>query len=316
MGLTVIIEMPRTVVHAGSNGISPAFPDVCKTPSPGGPIPIPYLNIARSADTSQGSKKVKMDGYSIMLKSSCFSMSSGNEPGSAGGGVVSSKIKGKAKFANYSFNVKVEKKNVPRLLDPMQQNGNGANAIGADGQAANAISEAHIAALECDDDWDCCQRKQAMNKVKKMNKALSETKGGWHYLADRTKYKPRRARGNLFAARFKEEHIAGELKDVQIEWKDDMAPELNSKDFMHQCAYDEVKDMSDSKREKHLKKNFSADHIREIQVGGDPQGPLKLLDKDVNEKLGRDLYNSFNVNVKVVTLDCPCSDCSTNHSVQ
>ena len=31
-----------SVVHASSNGTTIAFPDVCKTPSPGGPIPIPY----------------------------------------------------------------------------------------------------------------------------------------------------------------------------------------------------------------------------------------------------------------------------------
>ena len=30
-----------SVVHAGSNGTTIAFPDVCKTPSPGGPDPDP-----------------------------------------------------------------------------------------------------------------------------------------------------------------------------------------------------------------------------------------------------------------------------------
>ena len=43
-----------SVVHAGSNGISIAFPDVCKTPAPPAPfVPIPYPNIAKSADTSR-----------------------------------------------------------------------------------------------------------------------------------------------------------------------------------------------------------------------------------------------------------------------
>ena len=31
----------RGIVHKGSNGISIVFPDVCKTPTPGGPVPIP-----------------------------------------------------------------------------------------------------------------------------------------------------------------------------------------------------------------------------------------------------------------------------------
>ena len=130
MGATVSINTPNTVVHKGSGGVSPVFPDVCKTPSPGGPIPIPYPNVAKSSDTSKGSKKVKMDGNPIMLKTSVYSQSMGDEAGSAGG-VVSSCMRGKAQFINYSFDVKVEGKNVPRLLDPMKQNGGGSyNAVG------------------------------------------------------------------------------------------------------------------------------------------------------------------------------------------
>jgi len=49
-------------------------------------------------------------------------MSTGDEAGSAGGGVASSKIKGKAEFVNYSFDVKIEGKNVPRALDLMLHN--------------------------------------------------------------------------------------------------------------------------------------------------------------------------------------------------
>ena len=114
----------RTVVHKKSSGIATAFPDVCKTPSPAGPIPIPYPNIAMSSDTAKGSKKVTVDGEPIMLKDSNFSMSTGDEAGSAQG-VVSNKIKGKAEFVNYSFDVKVEGKNVPRLGDMMLQNKGG-----------------------------------------------------------------------------------------------------------------------------------------------------------------------------------------------
>jgi hypothetical protein len=121
MGATVNVNN-RTVVHAGSSGIASAFPDVCKTPSPGGPVPIPYPNIAQSSDTASGSSKVTMDGNPIMLSSSNFSTSTGDEAGTAGGGVVSNTTKGKAEFINYSFDVKVEGKNVPRLGDMMVQN--------------------------------------------------------------------------------------------------------------------------------------------------------------------------------------------------
>jgi hypothetical protein len=121
MGVTVGVNN-LSVVHKDSGGITIAFPDVCKTPSPAGPIPIPYPNIAKSSDTAEGSKKVKCDGNPICLKDSNFSMSTGDEAGSAGGGVVSNKIKGKAEFVNFSFDVKVEGKNVARAFDLMLHN--------------------------------------------------------------------------------------------------------------------------------------------------------------------------------------------------
>ena len=125
MGATVCVNSPMTVVHKDSGGIAPAFPDVCKTPTPGGPVPMPYPNVAKSSDAADTSTSVKMDGNPIMLKDSNYSTSTGDEAGSAGGGVVSNCIKGKAQFINYSFDVKVEGQNVPRLMDPMKQNGQG-----------------------------------------------------------------------------------------------------------------------------------------------------------------------------------------------
>lgn len=125
MPVTISVNM-LTVSHKGSIGISTAFPDVCKTPTPGGPVPIPYPNIAMSADTFQGSKTVKMDGNEIMLKGANLKMSTGDEAGAAMG-VASNKIKGKAEFVNYSFDVKIDGKNVCRLSDPTQQNMGSAN---------------------------------------------------------------------------------------------------------------------------------------------------------------------------------------------
>jgi len=37
MGVTVDVNSPMTIVHKDSGGVSPVFPDVCKTPTPGGP---------------------------------------------------------------------------------------------------------------------------------------------------------------------------------------------------------------------------------------------------------------------------------------
>src|SRR5690606_9993387 len=107
MAVTVGVNF-LSVVHQSSNGVTIAFPDVCKTPSPGGPIPIPYPNVAKSSDTAKGTKKVKCDGNPVCVKDSNFSMSTGDEAGSAGGGVISSKIKGKAEFVLFSFDVQFE----------------------------------------------------------------------------------------------------------------------------------------------------------------------------------------------------------------
>ncbi|HYD41574.1 MAG TPA: DUF4150 domain-containing protein [Anaeromyxobacter sp.] len=109
------------IVTADTGGISIAFPDVCKTPSPGGPVPIPYPNIARSKDTAKGSKKVKADGKPICVKSSCFKKSVGDEPGKVGG-IVSNTTRGKAEFVNCSFDVKIEGKGTPRSFDLMLHN--------------------------------------------------------------------------------------------------------------------------------------------------------------------------------------------------
>ena len=111
----------RGVVHKGSGGMSLAFPDVCKTPTPGGPVPIPYPNIGKSADAAQGPTKVKTDGQMPMVKGAKYVMSTGDEPGTAGG-VLSGVFKQECEFLLYSFDVKFEGKNVCRMGDPLWHN--------------------------------------------------------------------------------------------------------------------------------------------------------------------------------------------------
>lgn len=83
----------RGFAHKGSGGMSLVFPDVCKTPAPPAPpIPIPYPNTGKSADTSQGTTKVEADGNMIMVKSAKYMMSIGDEPGSIGG-IISNTFK-------------------------------------------------------------------------------------------------------------------------------------------------------------------------------------------------------------------------------
>lgn len=110
----------QTVVHKDSGGVVTS-PDVCLTPIGNSVVPVPYVNVARSVHTSNGSKTVTVNGNPIMLKDSCFSESSGDEPGTAGG-ISSGVTKGKAKFVNYSFDVFIEGRPVCRRLDPMVSN--------------------------------------------------------------------------------------------------------------------------------------------------------------------------------------------------
>jgi hypothetical protein len=122
MGVTVGVNN-MSVVHKDSSGITSAFPDVCKTPAPPAPfVPIPYPNIAKSSDTADGSSTVQCDGNPTCVKDSNFSTSTGDEAGTAGGGVVSNKTKGKAEFVNFSFDVTFEGKNVARAMDLMLHN--------------------------------------------------------------------------------------------------------------------------------------------------------------------------------------------------
>jgi hypothetical protein len=118
---TTAFANARGIDHKNSGGLSPIFPDVCKTPTPAGPVPIPYPNIGEASQTSGGPTSVKIDGAMPMTKGAKYSMTSGDEAGSVGG-VASSKVKGEAEYMLYSFDVKIEGQNACRLGDSLFHN--------------------------------------------------------------------------------------------------------------------------------------------------------------------------------------------------
>jgi hypothetical protein len=121
MGQTTFVNS-RGVAHKGSGGMSIAFPDVCKTPAPPAPpIPIPYPNIGKSSDTSDGPSNVKCDGKMPMVKGAKYSRSSGDEAGTLKG-IMSNMNMGECEFMLYSFDVKFEGKNACRMGDPLFHN--------------------------------------------------------------------------------------------------------------------------------------------------------------------------------------------------
>ena len=120
-----------SLAHKFNNGLSTAtIPDVCKTPSPGGPVPIPYPNIAQAITLSSGTTSVKGDKTMTGVKGSKLALSNGDNAGVAGG-VKSSTFMKEATWILYSFTVKFQKKNVARFTDKMFHNSkNAANLSG------------------------------------------------------------------------------------------------------------------------------------------------------------------------------------------
>jgi hypothetical protein len=123
MGQTVDAN-GRSILHKG-HGMTHtcAVPDVCKTPSPAGPVPIPYVNIAMDSDLADGAGSVQIEGNPVANVGSKLSTSSGDEAGTVGG-LISSKFKGTVTWTMGSLDVKAEGKGVVRFLDNAFHNGN------------------------------------------------------------------------------------------------------------------------------------------------------------------------------------------------
>lgn len=107
-------------------GVCFAFPDVCKTPSPGGPVPIPYPNFGQVMQVQKTATKVKFCNKEVATKKSEMPMSQGDEPGVAGG-VVSNVNMNKVIYRKCSSKVKAMGQQVAYLTSMTGQNGNNAN---------------------------------------------------------------------------------------------------------------------------------------------------------------------------------------------
>lgn len=133
MAVTIKVNgTSNSLAHKGDGGFSQStLPDVCKTPSPAGPVPVPYpVIISTSGDLVKGSKTVKADGGNmIAIKGSELSRCSGDEAGTAGGVKSSTNMK-EASWLLYSFDVKIEGKNACRLSDKLLMNSGNTACLG------------------------------------------------------------------------------------------------------------------------------------------------------------------------------------------
>jgi hypothetical protein len=112
----------------GGNAVATG-PDTCKTPTPGGPVPTPYPNTTMLMQANPGtlSKKVKVLNQGVVTKATMIPTSTGDEAGTAGGGIVSNMIKGPVSVAKGSTKVKVEGQPAVHQTCPTKHNGTSAN---------------------------------------------------------------------------------------------------------------------------------------------------------------------------------------------
>lgn len=291
MGVTIHVNgKSNSLVHKGSMGIAKStLPDVCKTPSPGGPVPIPYpVIVSMSSDLKKGTKTVKVDGKKMAaVKGSEFSRCMGDESGTAGGVKSSTNMK-EATWILYSFDVKLDGKNACRLSDKMMMNHqNTACLAGEDQIPVAAQAEPFVVNIDCKKKmndprpgkkWDKCMCQQLCAKIKKMDQArkkgMMKPTPGARKTADYGTGKSR------YIKSFMERVKAG--KGVR-------------RQFIHKCAADKYINETHPKNPTEGGHNapFNADHMHEAALGGNllSMSNFKMMDKRVNQSISFQSYD-------------------------
>ncbi|MER9999110.1 DUF4150 domain-containing protein [Mesorhizobium sp. M0051] len=266
------------LTYKGTIGLSIAtIPDVCKTPSPGGPIPLPYPNIATQSSLKDGTTTVlAKGGKMIAIKGSQYGMSSGDEPGTVGG-VKSNVFKKATDWILYSFDVKMDGKNACRHTDKKFHNDkNTVNLAGdvdplgpantnplkidcANGPAKKK-GKKHVKFDKCEKE-EICAKCAAINEAAKAGEMKRVTWDGNRSAG----YAKRRTQGNTECKRLKDAAVAE--KPAEIEFYKDCAKE---------------------KAEKQNYSGFSPDHSNELQLNGHPTDAknLKWMSSRANSWMG------------------------------
>lgn len=117
---------PKLAASSKKGGTAFGFPDVCKTPSPGGPIPIPYPNTGQLSSCDKVSSKVFIEKKETVVENSRIPRSQGDEPGTLKG-VVSNTNMDCIAFKKYSPTVYAEGKKVVHHTAMTAHNGSNAN---------------------------------------------------------------------------------------------------------------------------------------------------------------------------------------------
>lgn len=277
------------LTYKGTIGISMAtIPDVCKTPTPGGPVPIPYPNIAQQSSLEGGTTTVKAKGQMIAIKGSHYARSNGDEPGTVGG--VKSNVNMKATdWITYSFDVKMDGQNACRHTDKKFHNNQ--NTVDLAGNVDPGIPGANPLIIDCKNapkasttKFSKCEKEEICAKCAAINatanaalpgrqrgKSHSGTYGG-HRRISRREYRINRAEGDNMCASINRKARAG------------AAPDLGFHDGLSDKCKKELK----KKAEAAAYQGFSPDHVNEIQIGGHPTAGanLRWMSSGPNEWMG------------------------------
>ena len=276
------------LTYKGTVGISTAtIPDVCKTPSPGGPVPIPYPNIADQSSLKNGTTTVKAKGEMVAVKGSHYSRSNGDEAGTAGG--VKSSVNMKATdWITFSFDVKMDGKNACRNTDKKFHNNQ--NAADLQGNIDPGTPGGNPLEIDCDgSDLTDCQKEEVCAKCAEFNKVSNTA-----IAAPQPDKSPTGPYGGL--KRFRN------ATNVYIINRDDGNYEANkvknaARDGDQQIDFypisDTCKDELKTDAEANDWDEYSADHVHEIQLGGAPtaHSNLRFMSKSANEFVGRKMQH-------------------------
>lgn len=109
--------------------LSIAFPDVCKIPTPVGPVPVPLIDITLSVLAIPNVANKFITAMPVHNLMTTTPTSTGNEPGVLGG-IVSSRFDGALRHLLGSFKVFYSCMPATKMLSPTLQNGMLSNMVG------------------------------------------------------------------------------------------------------------------------------------------------------------------------------------------
>jgi hypothetical protein len=309
------VHPPKTPVTAGSKGTAKAtIPNVCKMPGPPAPfVPTPLPNIGKSGNSPKDySKTVEIIGEKVAIRGATFESIGDVASKGTGGGLISANTQGPTKFITPgSLTVKIEGKSVHLLGEPMLNNcaasgsppNTGATMTGV-GQSDTEKPKTYVIEPSCDEakkdrDWKPCDFEQVCQMVKAYNSS-TDTKKQVGY-SPRKKATPEQIPDD--AERAAQHKLCRDYSTSLRNFENNFAELVERKkaadpdgymdddeirqQFNTDCQRDRWKAQGGKARPSRARPDgMNPDHQHPVKLGGDPLGPLKWANSDVNQTVG------------------------------